>query len=513
MALSWSPYQNKVYDYVAMEEGNLVIEAVAGSGKSTTLKEIVRRIPEDKSILVLAFNKHIKEPLAEELSDLPNVEVATLNSFGFRAVRDGYMGRVKLDARKTGNILRFEVLDDDDESKHIFYGCVRQLSKIIALRKSLMVWEPYDNFTIERMVELMDAFDIDEPTAVPLKELYELTCAVWSKSMADQRVVDFDDQLAFPIFHNLRMDTYDYILVDEAQDLSPVQIELTKRAIDNEGGRAIYCGDRKQAIYQFRGADSRAIQRIESELGCATLPLSICYRCGSTIVDLAREIVPQIESVEGAPDGEIKTIYANQFKPKQGDIVLCRTTAPLVDNCLRLIREGQKATVKGRDIGQSLMTIVKKVKGVVPESPIEEFLDLLDLYASKQREALSRGRREQALQTLEDKVDTLLALASHVKTVGDLGLTIEKIFSDDKNPGVFFMTVHKAKGLEAPHVYIIRPDLMPHPKARDVESEMNIKYVAITRAMERLTFVNPEDAPAPVNESPEASTTTMLNVN
>ena len=495
MKLSWSPYQNAVYDYVEMKEGNLVIEAVAGSGKSTTLKEIVRRIPEDKSILVLAFNRHIRDPLKEELSDLPNVEVATLNSFGFAAVRNGYIGRIKLDARKTGNILRFEILDDDDESKHIFYGCVRQLSKIIALRKSLMVWEPFDNFTIERMVELMDAFDIDEPSAIDLKELYELTCAVWARSMSDQNVVDFDDQLAFPIYHNLRVDTYDYVLVDEAQDLSPVQIELTKRAIEEDGGRAIYCGDRKQAIYQFRGADSRAIQRIESELDCKTLPLSICYRCGSKIVELAREIVPQIETFDGAPEGEVETIFQDEFKPVTGDIVLCRTTAPLVDNCLKLIRDGKKATVKGRDIGQSLTTIVKKVKGVTPDSPIEEFLDLLDLYASKQRESLRRSRRDQALQTLEDKVETLFALSSHVKTVGDLGLTIEKIFSDDKNPGVYFMTVHKAKGLEAENVYIIRPDLMPHPKATNVESEMNIKYVAITRAISKLTFVRPEDAP------------------
>ena len=98
-----------------------------------------------------------------------------------------------------------------------------------------MVWEPFDNFTIERMVELMDDFDIDEPGAVDTRELYELTCAVWARSMSDQNVVDFDDQLAFPIYHNLRVDTYDYVLVDEAQDLSPVQIELTKRAIDEDG--------------------------------------------------------------------------------------------------------------------------------------------------------------------------------------------------------------------------------------------------------------------------------------
>jgi DNA helicase-2/ATP-dependent DNA helicase PcrA len=90
-----------------------------------------------------------------------------------------------------------------------------------------------------------------------------------------------------------------------------------------------------------------------------------------------------------------------------------------------------------------------------------------------------------------DKHDTIIALVSAADTVGDLSLTVQRIFSD-KVTGTTFMTIHKAKGLEADRVYIIYPELMPHPKASDVEAEMNIRYVAITRAKKHLTFVATE---------------------
>jgi len=493
--MNWSPYQNDVYNAVANTTDNIMVEAVAGSGKSTTLKEAVRRIPERDSILVLAFNRHIRDPLKADLSDLPNVEVTTLNSFGFAAVRDGYAGRVKVDAEKTAKTLRYQCLDDDEESKIIFYSSVKAIKQIIGLRKSLMLWEPYTLWDMKKLYELVDQFDISLPTTLSEVELFRLLDAVWAKSILDQRVIDFDDQLAFPIYHNLRVEEYDYVLVDEAQDLSPVQIELTKRAISPNTGRAIYCGDRKQAIYQFRGADSAAIQRIEQELNCKTLPLSICYRCGSAIVDLAREIVPQIESPEGQHSGAVEYIYQDEFAPDNNSIVLCRTTAPLVEGCLKLIREGKKATVKGRDIGQSLTALVKKIKGPQADDPIRVFIDALEIYYFKEHSKLDSQRRTLAMQSLEDKFETLLALSHHVDRVGDLSLTIEKIFSDKMQLGVMFMTVHKAKGLEAEKVFIIRPDLMPHPKATNLEAEMNIRYVAITRAETVLTFVHPYDRP------------------
>jgi superfamily I DNA/RNA helicase len=62
---------------------------------------------------------------------------------------------------------------------------------------------------------------------------------------------------------------------------------------------------------------------------------------------------------------------------------------------------------------------------------------------------------------------------------------------------VWLSTIHRAKGDEAERVYILRPDLLPHPRARtpqQQEQEQNLRYVAFTRAKEALSFVG---GPAP----------------
>jgi len=66
------------------------------------------------------------------------------------------------------------------------------------------------------------------------------------------------------------------------------------------------------------------------------------------------------------------------------------------------------------------------------------------------------------------------------------------VFSDDKQ-GIAFSTVHKAKGLEADRVFILHPEMMPHPKASkpwEQQQERNIKYVSETRSKEYLGFVH-----------------------
>jgi len=490
--MNWSHYQKDIFDYVEMENGgNAIVEAVAGSGKSTVLKECIYRIPESKSVLVLAFNRHIKIPLEQALEEQWNVKVQTMNGFGFAAVRRS-LGRVKVNGDKTANVYRYDILNgaDSEEDRAVFFSSVAAVKKIIALRKHLMMWD----FSQQDMIALMDSYDIDQPSALTEGELLYNINAVWKESLKKQNIIDFDDQLVYPILGNYSLEQYDYILVDEAQDLSPVQIELTKRALKSSG-RAIYCGDRKQAIYQFRGADSAAMQKIESDLDCTLLPLSICYRCGANIAAAAKHIVPQIEAAPDAAEGTVETIYSDEFNPVEEDMVLCRTTAPLVEGCLRLIRAGKTATVKGRDIGKSIETLIKKARcgrGV----EINEFLSMMEEYYQKEHSKLASARREQALQTLEDKYDTILALSDHddCRTVGDILDTIERLFSDEAR-GIMFSTVHKAKGLEASTVYILRPDLMPHPKSKDIDAELNICYVATTRAKLRLVTVLPEKKP------------------
>ena len=82
MAFLPSKYQRTVYTYIRIGKGNAVIDAVAGSGKSTTIVEALKQIPKGKRVLFLAFNKAIVEELKIKIGNMPNVDIKTLHSLG-----------------------------------------------------------------------------------------------------------------------------------------------------------------------------------------------------------------------------------------------------------------------------------------------------------------------------------------------------------------------------------------------------------------------------------------------
>jgi superfamily I DNA/RNA helicase len=82
-------------------------------------------------------------------------------------------------------------------------------------------------------------------------------------------------------------------------------------------------------------------------------------------------------------------------------------------------------------------------------------------------------------------------LSEGCTTIRELQDKIDAIFSDDAE-GVVFSSIHKAKGLEAERVFILHPELMPHPMAKqdwEQVQERNIEYVAITRTLSELIYV------------------------
>jgi superfamily I DNA/RNA helicase len=94
-------------------------------------------------------------------------------------------------------------------------------------------------------------------------------------------------------------------------------------------------------------------------------------------------------------------------------------------------------------------------------------------------------------QSLRDRVETIFALADGCQTLAEVKSRVYKVF-DDSQKGVTFSTVHKAKGTEAERVFILEPDLMPHPMAKkpwEQQQERNVRYVALTRSKRELFFV------------------------
>ena len=319
---------------------------------------------------------------------------------------------------------------------------------------------------------LVDRYDIIIPADVD--NLYDLTLQTFDAGLKQRKVIDFDDQLFLPVYDRMTIPKYDWVFVDESQDMNPLQIELLSRC----GANMVTVGDTSQAIYGFRGADPDAMVKIKERFHSFEMPLSICYRCARSIVLEAQKIVPHIEYHSASSCGHVETINMEEYNTdvQDGDFVLCRTTAPLVSEALRMIRNKRRASVRGRDIGKGF-------------AEWADHLDDLDKFEQEQLQKLQG--HETALIMMQDHVDTVRAL---LMAYGKDGYKqgVEQLFSDEDTGGITYCTVHRCKGLETDRVFILRPDLMPHPRCTKEwqrTQEMNLKYVAITRAKKELYYV------------------------
>ncbi|MFB3107407.1 MAG: 3'-5' exonuclease, partial [Pseudomonadales bacterium] len=199
--------------------------------------------------------------------------------------------------------------------------------------------------------------------------------------------------------------------------------------------------------------------------------------------------VPHIEASDTAEDGEVlypKTWDIASFS--DDDLIVCRNTAPLIELAYKCISEGKEVHVMGREIGKGLVNVIKKAGGK-RISTIEELRPKLDTW--EQRQIAKADRDDAKIAAIQDRVECIHILTAGLETIKQLIDAIEAIFSD-KQGGTKLATVHKAKGLEAPRVFILEPSLMPSKWARQEwqqEQERNLQYVAVTRALETLVYL------------------------
>jgi len=231
------------------------------------------------------------------------------------------------------------------------------------------------------------------------------------------------------------------------------------------------------------------------------LQLSICYRCPKNIVKLAQTIVPKIETYDKQKDGIVDSINTEQMltELEYGDMVLCRTNAPLVELAFKLIRLNKKVTIRGRD------SLCNKLIEVIKQQHARNLDDLekkLNKLATKQQQRLTEiemgtRKKEQKKMLMEnlDQIHTIKTIILNVTSVKNLIDTINEFF-DEKWDEIILSSIHKAKGLENDRIFIYKYDeLLPHPMARsqkERQQEQNLKYVAITRAQSELYLVDDE---------------------
>jgi DNA helicase-2/ATP-dependent DNA helicase PcrA len=480
-----SPYQEAVFEFIRSGTGHGVVRAGAGCAKTTTIVKGLAFTDPDAAVAFLAFNRAISKTLAERAPS--HVHASTFHSLGLGNVTNA-LGRVKVEPRKVFYIVRDLQDGMSFEEAEAVDANIAAILKLVSLCKATLL-EP----TTENLDHIVDRWNVETNGDRDL--IYQVAALAYAKSVAQTATIDYDDMIHLSATGRVPCQQFDVLFVDETQDLNKAQLEMAVRSV-KPGGRIIAVGDENQSIYGFRGADTEAMGRIIERLDATVLPLSITYRCPKSHVELANTLVPELEAAEWAEDGTIESISEYRFLDlvRSGDLVLCRTNAPLVGPAFSLIRRGVKAVILGRDIGSGLIALVKKVQKRNQVRALGDTLEALSDYRRDEMAKLLRAGKEMAAEALDDKVETIIALSDGCYTSSDLERKIDRVFSDEAE-GVTFGTVHKTKGGEADRVFILKPELMPHPKAKtgwEMDQEWNIMYVAYTRAKKALFFVGGE---------------------
>jgi hypothetical protein len=320
-----------------------------------------------------------------------------------------------------------------------------------------------------------------------------MDCVIEGNRQASERaIIDFDDMLWLPhLWKRPPLSIPDIVAVDECQDTNAVMHSLYKKFADL-GSRMVFVGDSQQSIFSFAGALPNAFPRIKAEFDCVELPLPVSYRCPSSHIALARQIVPQIEAKEGAIKGIMQTVEQEYFYENVSaeNLVLSRMTAPLVRCCINLVLGGKKAMIRGNDIGEGFCSTAKSILG---HHPMPRFTFELGLWLEFR---LADASDDFAA---DEARDTAHALQACYEAFGNRCLNIEQfcdrireLFSPEDVAGsIILSTIHRAKGDEARVVWLLNSNELPVERDdwNQEQQEQNLTYVAITRAIEALYFV------------------------
>lgn len=469
---NWSKYQLAIIDNIKNGSGHTIIEALAGCAKTSTIIESLYHVPKNKKTIVLAFNKSIQVVLKSRCP--ANIEAITFHALGMRAIKQKF-GAVELDDNKV-----YTIINNLHDFEH---DMVSSLYDTVAFCKYGIVGTPAG---IEEVIMRfgIDLCDMDMDSFV------KLVMDILAIDKEQTSVIDYNDMCWFPHVHNLFLGKYDLIFVDEAHDLNLSQMSMAKK-LCNTNGRIIPVLDMQQNIYSWRFSDVSIILDMKKDPTTKVLSLPITYRCPKAIVELAKNWVPEFTACENAEEGNIEEISVNELLKlaKPGCFILSRTNAPLIDLCLTFIRNGQKANIRGRDIGKQLLSLIKKSK----KKQIASFIEWLKVWKDSEVKRLTKIKSN--TDSVLDRYECLVALCQENKTLEQVKTKIDELFNDvDQKNIITLSSVHRAKGDERENVFVLRwtfSTWLDKAWMTDKPNEpMNIAYVAISRSKKNLFIVN-----------------------
>ena len=540
-----STYQQDILDFFLNNpQSNMLVNALAGSGKSTTACMLSEH--SKTSDLYIAFNASVVEEFKKKIKN-PKTKVMTMHSLAYSIM----LYNVEQESKDSGekpkgfgsqrskrtvsldNFKPHKILDEEITKR---YGRYIEFAKRVFLKDNyvnlynlcrLTLTDMSSNKDVSRLINdhVLFLYYGDEGYSAPdISEITSTLKILDTKSKQQfetQGVIDFTDML-WITFNKLKYDNwevpywalYTNIYCDEVQDFSNIQLNFLK-FIKRTKGRYVFIGDFHQAIYNFAGANAQAFNQIPKMFApVETFDLPICYRCAkSHLSRVNREYGIPILPCDNAPMGFVKTIDKNKISEyaKAGDMVISRKNKWIAEVVLDLARNGTPIFIEDKEMVGAIKRQILSSK-CTSVGTLEKFLQkVISNYNKKLFEIVSKNVREggheeerlEAVAETNSKIDNtsfLLEilegyLENHASSdsVSKFSNFIDKLLNTTPSPNcIRLCSIHKAKGLEATNVFVLNEAKINYDFRNSKEQniqEKNLSYIATTRAKEGLYLV------------------------
>lgn len=540
-----STYQQDILDFFLNNpQSNMLVNALAGSGKSTTACMLSEH--SKTSDLYIAFNASVVEEFKKKIKN-PKTKVMTMHSLAYSIM----LYNVEQESKDSGekpkgfgsqrskrtvsldNFKPHKILDEEITKR---YGRYIEFAKRVFLKDNyvnlynlcrLTLTDMSSNKDVSRLIDdhVLFLYYGDEGYSAPdISEITSTLKILDTKSRQQfetQGVIDFTDML-WITFNKLKYDNwevpywalYTNIYCDEVQDFSNIQLNFLK-FIKRTKGRYVFIGDFHQAIYNFAGANAQAFNQIPKMFApVETFDLPICYRCAkSHLSRVNREYGIPILPCDDAPMGFVKTIDKNKISEyaKAGDMVISRKNKWIAEVVLDLARNGTPIFIEDKDMVAAIKRQILSSK-CTSVGTLEKFLQkVISNYNKKLFEIVSKNVREggheeerlEAVAETNSKIDNTSFLLEILEgyfenhassdSISKFSNFIDKLLNTTPSPNcVRLCSIHKAKGLEATNVFVLNEAKINYDFRNSKEQniqEKNLSYIATTRAKEGLYLV------------------------
>lgn len=462
--------QAAIVDLVRSSSDNLQVNALAGTGKTSTL-ELIQAASPSKPVLCLAFNTRIAEEMAKRFPSTTTVR--TFNSMGHRIWSKTY--NVTVNRKKSQELVSGVIEESRGDDRREISKAYWDIVGAVGYAKSIG-YVPKGKYPSAKRLASREAFHASlEERPSPLTADVIDSVLLHSIKASFAGAIDFNDQVYMPALFGGTFPRFPLVLVDEAQDLSPVNHALLDKLVHN---RVCAVGDPWQSIYSFRGAVIGGMQMLQRKFSMTEADLTVSFRCPQAVVESVRWHVPEFKWIKpGGVVGELRNPSLRSFNDNSA--IICRNNAPLFSLAFKLLGAGRGVSVAGSEIGPKLIGILKKIGD--DRDNREALLAKIDAWLEEKLRNAQTGQK-----SLVDMAACMKLFAGFGTTLASAIAHAEHLFKQSGT--IKLITGHKAKGLEWDTVYFLDDFLIG-----DHEQERNLEYVISTRAKAALYRVNSGD--------------------